>query len=139
MSISVYGRIKEKKLDIDLFKKSINEYFLSDNMGKLEYNSEFFFYECKDFGFDIYFVENEESPYNVWDSEIICKEFDYSQTVMFDLRKEIDYEQAYKSIIDFFVFLNKKIACEILVTSDAHNDICYIDQDIQWSERWENR
>ena len=139
MSISLYGKIKEKKLDLDLFKKNINDFFGDDSTAKLKYNGRFFFYEDKDFGYDIYFAEKEKPPYNVWDSEILNDEFEYAQTIMFDLCKEIDYDMAYKSIIDFFIFLNQQIACAILVTSDAHNDICYIDKGIRWSENWLNR
>jgi hypothetical protein len=139
MSISLYGKIKEKKLDIDLFKRSIVDFFLSDSTVKLDYNGKSFFYENKDIGFEIFFSENESSPYNVWDSEILSDEFEYAQTIMFDLFKEIDYDQAYKSIIDFFSFLNKKISCAVLVTSDVYNDICYIDKDIRWSDSWHNR
>ena len=139
MSISLYGKIKEKKLNLDLFNKNIYDYFGTDSTAKLEYNGRFFFYENKDFGYDIYFAENEKPPYNVWDSEILNDEFEYTQTIMFDLRKEIDYDLAYKSIVDFFIFLNKQIASDILVTSDVHNDICYIDKDIRWSKRWLNR
>ena len=139
MSISLYGKIKKKKLNLDLLKKSISDYFLRDNGAKLEYNGRFFFYECKDFECDIYFGEDKKPPYNVWDSQILNDEYEFAQTIMFDLRKEIDYDMAYKSIIDFFIFLNEGIACPILVTSDVHNDICYIDKDIRWSENWLNR
>ncbi len=71
----------------------------------------------------IFFAENEEPPYNVWDSEILGDEFEYAQTIMFDLCKEIDYDSAYKRIIDFFVFLNEQIGSIILITSDVHSDI----------------
>lgn len=81
----------------------------------------------------------KKAPFDIWDSDILDREYEYSQVIIFDLHKEIDYIEAYKSIIDFFIFLNKQIESAILVTSDAHNDICYIDQDIQWSESWENR
>ena len=145
MSISVYGKIKEKRLDNDLFKRSITDFFLSYGRTKLKYNDGVFYYEGKDFAFDIYFIEDKEPPFNVWDSVILGDEFEYAQTIMFDLYKEIDrveeidYEGAYRSIIEFFIFLNKKIESTILVTSDPHNDICYIDKDIRWSESWLNR
>lgn len=136
MSISVTGRIKEKKLNNDLYKKYILEYPLFKNIMCIEDND--FTYIGKNFGYEISYFE-KKAPFNIWDSEILNHEYEYSQIIIFDLHKEIDYIEAYKSIIDFFVFLNKKIECEILVTSDVHNDICYINQDIQWSERWGDR
>ena len=38
MSISVYGKIKEKRLDNDLFKRSIADFFLSDGTTMLKHN-----------------------------------------------------------------------------------------------------
>ena len=140
MSISVYGNIKEKKLNIDLFKRYVNEYFLADSMAKIEFTDGFYFlYECKDFRYYIYFGEEKKPPFNVLDSQILNGEYEFAQTIMFDLCKDIDYSMAYESIIEFFIFLNKRTGSDILVTSDPHNDICYIDKDIRWSENWLNR
>ena len=144
MSISVYGKIKQKKWIIICLKRSIADFFLADGATKFKYNDGVFYYEGKDFAFDIFFIEDEEPPFNVWDSAILNDEFEYAQTIMYDLYKEIDrveeidYEGVYRSIIEFFIFLNKKIESTILVTSDPHNDICYIDKDIRWSESWLN-
>lgn len=142
MSISVSGRIKMKKLNSELYKKIISEYPLYKKAINIEDND--FSYIGNDFGYDISFIE-KKAPTNIWDSDILGDEYEYSQIIIFDLYKEmervedINYNEAFQSIIDFFIFLNKEIASQILVTSDVHNDICYIDKDIRWSESWLNR
>ena len=140
MSISVVGKIKEKKLNEELFKKYIISYFNTNMKQNLVYDEDIFFYKCDKFAFHIYFSKERVYPANIWDSDILNKEYEYSQTIRFDLCKDVDYEEAYRCIFDFFAFLHKKILCDILVTSDVFNDICYIkNDDILWSNSWRSR
>ena len=140
MSISVVGRIKEIKLNEELFKKYIISYFNTNMQHNLVYDKEVFFYKCNEFSFNIIGDYDRKYPANIWDSDILNDEYEYSQIIMFDLCKEIDYERAYKCIHDFFAFLHKEILCDILVTSDVFNDICYMtDHKYYWSDQWLNR
>ena len=88
-----------------MYKKYISEYPLFKNIMYIEDND--FSYIGENFGYEISFFE-KKNPFNIWDSDILDREYEYSQVIIFDLHKEIDYIEAYKSIIDFFVFLNKK-------------------------------
>ncbi len=36
----------------------------------------------------------KKAPFNIWDSEILNHEYEYSQIIIFDLHKEIDYMQS---------------------------------------------
>lgn len=142
MSISVVGRIKEKRMNEELFKNYIISYFHTDIKENLVYDKDVFFYKCNKFSFSIIWDNDRKYPANIWDSDILNDEYEYSQIIMFDLCKEIDYESAYKCILDFFIFLHEKILCDILVTSDVFNDMCYMNNHKflwsgQWLKRWE--
>ena len=140
MSISVDGLIKCKKLQDELFRKYIYSYFIVDNSQDLKYENNYFVYKCDKYTFHIYFSKDRIYPANIWDSDILKKEYEYSNIIMFDLCKGIDYEEAYRCILDFFVFLHEEIQCDILVTSDVFNDICYMtDHKYHWSDQWLNR
>ena len=139
MSITVVGRIKENTISEELIKRYIISYFRTDTRHSLLYEEESFYYKCNEFSFHIMWDNDREYPANIWDSDILNDEYSYSEIIMFTLNKEIDYDSAYKSILDFFIFLHGYILCDILVTSDVHDDICFIsDNDILWSERLAN-
>ena len=80
-------------------------------------------------------MNEKKAPYNVYDSGIIGEEFEYAQLILFDIKKENASVDKYKEIIRFFLCLKEKINSDILVTSDVHNDICLLqDEVIIWSQ-----
>lgn len=83
----------------------------------------------------ISFIKEKTAPYNVYDSDIIGNEFEFLQLIIFDIDKESSSTDEYKEIINFCEFLNEKIDSSILITSDMHDEICFLKENkIIWSE-----
>jgi hypothetical protein len=127
VSISLCGRIKDSVVDSNTLEKHLREYYgvirkLSKDDGEevsYELNS--------DYGrFVVYYVEKKKPPYNVYDSDLVGGEFVFSQLVVFDLDKEEVCKTTYEDLVSFFIYLQKKIESEILVTSDVHDEICLL-------------
>ena len=73
----------------------------------------------------------------MYDSNIINDEFEYVQLIIFDIKKEEATIDTYKEIISFCIYLNGKIDSDILITSDAHDDICLLKgKEIIWSIKY---
>ena len=137
MSICVYGRIKRKCINEDLLEKFLVDFFsLKSNIIR-EKRGNCVIYEgvSKESEVTISFVNEKKPPYNVYDSNIISDEFEYVQLILFDIKKEEATIDKYKNIISFLIYLREKIDSDILVTSDVHNDICFLEgKEIFWSK-----
>ena len=82
----------------------------------------------------------KKSPYNIYDSDIINDEFEYNQLLIFELDKEDAAMNSYREIIRFLKHLSQEIKSRILVTSDAHDEICLLDgRNILWSANWKSQ
>lgn len=137
MSICIYGRIKRKCIDEDLLEKLLTEFFSVKGNIIREKNENCVIYEgvISENKVTISFMSEKKPPYNVYDSDIISDEFEYAQLILFDIKKEEASIDKYKRIIGFFIYLKEKIDSDILVTSDAHNEICLLEEkEIIWSE-----
>lgn len=136
MSICVCGRIKQKCMDEDLFEKFLADYYSSKSNIIREKNNNCVTYQIVNDEYDVIvsFVNEKKTPYNVYDSNIIGDEFAYVQLILFDIKKENASIDKYKEIIRFLIYIKEKINSDILVTSDAHNDICLLqEEEIIWS------
>ena len=137
MSICVYGRIKQKSLDEDLFERYLTDYYSLVGNTIKEKNNDCVVYEYLNGEDDliISFIKEKKAPYNVYDSNITGDEFEYVQLILFDIKKESASVDKYIEIIRFLIYLNEKINSEILITSDVHDDICLLKgEDIIWSQ-----
>lgn len=137
MSISVYARIKEKCVNKDLLKKAIKDFFQPEKDVFMQSDAKCVTYEgiSEKNTIVIFFVSDNRPPYNIYDSGIINGEFEYMQSIIFDIDKEDTSVDRFAEIINFCIYLNGKIESEILVTSDVHNDICLVKtQEILWSQ-----
>lgn len=136
MSICVYGRIKRKCINNNLLEKTLVTLFTPKRNVKKNNNM----YETYDSVSNekvmtVSFISEKKAPYNVYDSNIINAEFEYMQLIIFDIAKEKASVDIYKEIINFCVCLNRKTNSDILVTSDAHDDICLLtERKINWSK-----
>lgn len=128
MSISVYGRIKNKCINEDFLENSLVEFFShkSDVIRKKDRNCITYERAGSENEVTISFIDEKKPPYNVYDSTIINDEFEYVQLILFDIKKEEASIDRYKEIIRFFIYIKEKIDSDILVTSDVHNDICLL-------------
>lgn len=137
MSLYVYGRIKEKCLDVNLLEKYLIEFFAPHNTVVKRLEGRCITYDNVDDErkMEISFsCRNEGLPYNVYDSDIFG-EFEYEQLIIFDLDKEKATVACHQQIIQFLMFLNGKTGSDILITSDAHNEICMLSlKGVVWKE-----
>ena len=137
MSICVYGRIKQKCMDEDLFEKFLADYYSSKSNIIKEKNKNCVTYEFVNSEEDVIisFINEKKAPYNVYDSNITGDEFEYVQLISFDIKKENASVDKYKEIIRFLIYIKRKINSDILITSDVHNDICLLqDEETIWSQ-----
>ncbi len=137
MSICIYGRIKRKCMDDDLFERFLADYYSSESNIIRKKNKNCVTYEAVNDEDDVIisFMNEKKAPYNVYDSNITGDEFEYVQLILFDIKKEEASIDKYKNIIKFFIYLKEKIESDILVTSDVHDDICLLqDKETIWSK-----
>ena len=139
MSLCLYGRINQKELSEMMVERMLTDYFSIQSKLVKEKDLNGVTYEVSNAEDDLLvsFIDIKKSPYNLYDSVIIGGEYEYSQLIIFDMKKEKATIEKYKYIIGFFTYLKSCIDCDILVTSDAHDEICLLHgQDIFWSERF---
>lgn len=132
----MYARIKNKGIDEDGLGKSIAEFFLPENNIIIQMGKNGVIYDgiYEDSKVIISFINEKKPPYNVYDSNICNGEFQYAQLIIFDIKKECAFTSEYKKILDFCIYLKKKIEGDILITTDVHDEICLLrEQDIIWS------
>ena len=141
MSLSVYARINRKSLSEELMDDIIFSYFLTLNNIVRKEKNEVISYEKIDNknSIIIFFIKEKKPPYNIYDSDILCEEFEYQQLVIFDITKEECSVDTYKNIINFCRYMKNKINSSILITSDAHDEICILQGNrIIWAEEKEH-
>lgn len=137
MSICVYGRIKRKCINEDLLEGFLEEFFSPKSNIVRKNNEKCVLYEgiSNKNKVSISFISEKKPPYNVYDSNIINDKFEYLQLIIFEIEKEEAIIDNYKEIINFCIHLKEKIDSDILVTSDAHDDICLLEgTGVIWSE-----
>ena len=121
-----------------MLEKILIDYFAPEGDISVQFNGRSITYE----GFidediiTLFFVGERCSPsHNIWESDILKGEFEFAQLLIFNLKKEYSTIDTYKNVIDFCIFLHSFIDSDILVTSDAHNDICLLkDKEIIWAQ-----
>ena len=132
----MYARIKNKVIDEDELGKIIAEFFLPKNTIIIQKTKNRVIYDgiYEDGKVVVSFINEKKPPYNVYDSGICNGEFQYTQLIIFDIKKEEATTYEYKKILDFCIQLKKKVEGDILVTTDVHDEICLLnEQNIAWS------
>ncbi len=145
MSLCVYGRIEERSkfapkmpsqtLNEKSLETCLNHYF--SNGYEIKGNSDCAVYEIKNDESKtiVSFINEKKSPYNIYDSDIIEGEFECHQLLVFELDKEGATINLYIEIMRFLKYLSQETKNRILVTSDAHDEICLLDdKNISWSK-----
>ena len=128
MSICFYGRINKRCINEELLEKFIADYFSPSKNVIKQVNKGSVIYE----GFSdadkiiMSFVNEKKPPYNVDDSNVIGSEYEYIQLIIFDVNKSESSIDTYKEIINFCIYIRKRIEGDILITSDIHDDICLL-------------
>ena len=88
MSIYVYGKIKQRCIDEDLFERFLVDYYSSESNIMKEKNKNRITYEFVNGEDDVIisFMNETKAPYNVYDCNITGNEFEYLQLILFDIR-----------------------------------------------------
>lgn len=136
MSLSVYGRIQRNCVTADTMEKALIRFFADsgDMLKTAETEGITYWNIDREIILEIHFIREMKPLYNVWYSDILDSEFSYAQLIMFDLNKENASISTYKKIIEFFIYLRNRIESDILVTSDAHDDMCFVKaNEVIWS------
>lgn len=122
MSIEYSLKIKEHKLTIDNIETIMKELFnKDDNTTKSNCSMTSTFEKL---GFKMDLMDARKFPYNIWDSNILNEEFEYSQVLIFSINKQFyDFEILYNNLYKIVFTLVKKINLESLFVSSE--EICY--------------
>lgn len=139
MSICIYARINKKSIDKIALERVLNEFFLPQKNIVIHKEKYCLTYEnvFEDDSVVISFVSEKKPPYNIYDSSLCDGEFEYTQLVIFDIKKGESSIDKYKRIIDFCIYLKKNLSGDILVTSDAHSEICLLkEEDLIWGQNF---
>ena len=142
MSIYIYGRIRKKNIDDQTLRETIARSF-SVNKNRIEQkdgNCTTYQNICNDNEIILSFVKEKKPPYNIYESKITNHEFQYTQLIIFDIRKDKALKDTYIRIVDFFIDLSQEAGSDILVTSDMYDEICLIQsQGMIWSKTFPYR
>lgn len=136
MSLSIYGKIQRNCVTADTVENALIRFFADsrDYLKTAEAERITYWNIDRESILEVHFIREKKPPYNVWYSNILGSNFSYAQLIMFDLNKENASISTNKKIIDFFIFLRKQIESDILVTSDAHGDLCFVKaNEVIWS------
>ena len=133
----MYARINKKCINEDVLGKILIDFFLPVNDIIIQKDKNCVTYKdvCEGDKVIISFVSEKKPPYNVYDSCICDGEFEYTQLIIFDIKKEEAFIDEYKKNLDFCIYLKGKVEGDILVTSDVHDDICFLEgTEVIWSK-----
>lgn len=136
MSISVCARIKEKCVCEELLEKAIADFFQPPKDILVQRDATRVTYEGIDEdGIMVIYFNGNSRPCKIYDSRITGGEYEYMQTIYFDIGKETATIDRFAKMISFCIYLYGKVKSEILVTSDVHDDICLVKAgEILWSQ-----
>lgn len=125
----------KKKISFEILEKVIKNSGFFRNDFKIETNRKCITYEdIKDDTEIISFVNKKTFPYNIYDSNIVG-EYEYTQLLIFDIRKDLALKNEYRKIICFCIYLGNEINSDMLITSDVYDDICLLEKrNIIWSD-----
>lgn len=139
MSICMYARISKKCISVETFGKIITDFFLPIKDIIIQKDKDCLTYEniYENGKVLISFIDDKKPPYNVYDSCLCNGEFEYKQLIIFDIKKEEVSIDVYRKILDFCFYLKEVVECNILVTSDVHDEICLLEeQNVMWSNNF---
>ena len=125
MSIDVSAKIQKNFINVKDIELYIKDFFLvienlnKQSLGNVTMFSDFY----NDNKIIIYFTENENAVYN---SLFFKDEFKYSQSLLFDIKKDNISTKEFVTIINFCKYIRKRINSDILITSNVHDEICIV-------------
>ena len=129
MSVDYCGRIQNLSVDNKLFKILVEDFFERNGFRVLDVGMDMVYEIYNKRGHEIMSIElvyNVQEPYNRYMSELVEDGFTYSQCIFFTPVKEELCEEIDFLIIQFLLSVHRQILDEILVTSEACDDICII-------------
>lgn len=135
MSIEISAKIKKAVFSVNVIKKSLSDFFNSSakvyQIGESSYKFTQF---CENDDI-ILFFRYYNNDYHYWDSLILKAEYSYCQSLVFDVSKFSDVANNFKIVFEFLLELQKTYNSDILITSNIHDEICYINIDSKaiWS------
>lgn len=135
MSICFCAGLQQKCLNQEWLYQIISEYWFENQILQQKEERCIFYEGMKDGIVGIAFIEEERYPYSIYISDILGKEYHMAQSIVFCTDKMQYSIDTYKKIIDFCIFLKSKITSNLLLTSDVHNEICFIyENGIIWAK-----
>lgn len=137
MSINMCGRVNKNCINEKLLEKVMVEFFSPKSALSKQICNNCVTYEgiTDENKVIISFVSKKSPPYNIYDSNIVNGEYEFTQLLLFEINKQDAIIDTYKNIIEFRIYLRTKIQSDILITSEVHDDICLLKkQEIIWAQ-----
>ena len=136
MSLDISAKFRDRIFSADLIKEEISGYFASSPAVEEYGKSKVFFSSfCENDCISICFAEHDN---RICKPTIINTEYEYRQTLIFDIDKFSDVPDNFDVVMKFIIYLQKKYSADIFVTSTVHDDVCYINEksEIIWSDNY---
>ena len=131
MSLEMSLRIKKKIITKSEFEYSVKKFFNNKELNAV--NNYIYGISIHDFynsyGIIFTLIEDKKPPYNIYDSELIKGEYEYSQVLSFEIDKTRELNIIYDTIFKYVLNMVKKFHLEALLTSDFSEDICLFQTD----------
>lgn len=138
MSLSMYARITPDCVTEQILEEALKVYFAPQSELKKSYMERYATYENFFDNNDliITFIKKKIAPYNIYESEMLNKEYMYNQAIIFNINKNSNIVNIYHSILKFCKYLQNILNADMLITSDSHGEICFIkaSSPILWSD-----
>lgn len=132
MSIEIDGYLKKYIFSEERFTELLNEFFSSNASKEIADNGTVAYWN---------FYENNELIAYLFDytDDMLCHKsrllncaFSSLQGISFWIDKFSDLEKNYKTIFEFLIFLEKKYPFEMLLIDFTDEEICYIDEHLNF-------
>lgn len=78
-------------------------------------------------GFVLTIIKEKKPPYNIYDSEFLKREYEYTQVINIEFDKQNELSNCYKTAIEIVCSVILRSKAEALIISDFSEDICFID------------
>lgn len=140
MSLWMYARMNRNNLDSKLVEKMLKDFFPDTrefvrNIDETAVRTVIRYQGVSSKLEKVLFVTELKQSYNAYESNLNSEDFQYEQELIFCLDKTKVSVDVIRMVVDFCIYLRRHIECDILVTSDMHDEICLLkNQTIIWNE-----
>lgn len=140
MSLWMYAKISQKSFELKLVETMLKDFFpnakaLVRNVDKSAMRTVIGYQGVSSDLDEVLFLAEQKRPFSTYESNLYGGDFQYEQELIFCLDKSKVTVEVTRMVVNFCIYMRGHIECDILVTSDMHDEICLLkEQTIIWNE-----